>query len=51
MSSVTVKDIKYFLFAVYNVTISASKFRKPDYLDCLMADMEKYISNYNIFLP
>ena len=51
MSALTVKYIKYVLFAVYNVTMSASKFRKPDYVDCLMADMEKDISKYEIFLP
>ena len=44
MSTLTVKEIKYLLFAIYNVTISASKIRNPDYVACLMSDTEKDIS-------
>ena len=51
MSALTVKDIKYVLFAVYNVTMSASKLRKPYYVACLMSEMEKDISKYERFLP
>ena len=31
--------------------MSDSNLRKPDYVACLMADMEKDISKYKIFLP
>ena len=31
--------------------MSDYKFRNPDYVDCFMADMEKDISKYEIFLP
>ena len=51
MSAFTAKEIKYLLFAVYNVTMSASKLRKPDYVACLMVEMEKDISKYERFLP
>ena len=51
MPALTVKGIKYLLFAAYNVTISASKLRKPEYVACLMAEMEKDISKYETFLP
>ena len=51
MSALTVKEIKSLLFAVYNVTMSASKLRKPDYVARLMAEMEKDISKYERFLP
>ena len=50
MSALTVKEIVYLLFAVYNVTMSASKLRKPNYTACLMADMEKDIRKYERFL-
>ena len=50
VSSLTVKEIVYLLFAVYNVTMSASKLRKPNYTACLMADMEKDIRKYERFL-
>ena len=36
---------------VYNVTVSDYKHRKPDYVACLMAEMEKDISKYERFLP
>ena len=51
MSALNVKEIKYLLFAVYNVTMSASKLRKPYYVACLMSEMEKDISKYERFLP
>ena len=51
MSALNVKEIKYLFFAVYNVTMSYSKLRNPDYVDCLMAEMEKDIIKYEILLP
>ena len=44
VSALNVKEIKSLLFAVYNVTISASKIRNPDYVAYLMSDTEKDIS-------
>ena len=43
--------MKYLLFDVYNVTISSSNIRKPDCVACLMAEMEKDASKYEIILP
>ena len=51
MSALTVKEIKYILFAVYNFTISASKLRNPNYMACLMVQIEKYIREYERFIP
>ena len=51
VSALTVKEIKSLLFTFYKVTMSASNIRKPDYVACLMSDMEKYISKYKIFIP
>ena len=50
MSALSLKEIKYILFAVYNVTMSASKLRKPYYVACIMAEMEKDIKKCEIFL-
>ena len=50
MSALTAKEIKSLLFGVNNVTMSANDIRTPDYVDCLMAYMEKDITKYEIFL-
>ena len=49
--ALTLKEIRYILFSVYNVDMSASKLRKTDYMACLMAEMEKYINKYERFFP
>ena len=49
MTALTVKEIKSLLFAVYVVTLSASKLRKPDYVAYLMTEMEKDITKYERF--
>ena len=49
VSALTVEKIKYLLFAVYNVTMSASKLLKPDYVACLISDTEKNTSKYERF--
>ena len=50
MADLTMKEIKSLLFAVYVVTLSASKLRKPDYVAYLMTEMEKDITKYERFL-
>ena len=50
VSALTAKEIKSLLFGVNNVTMSANDIRTPDYVDCLMAYMEKDITKYEIFL-
>ena len=49
VAALTVKEIKSLLFAVYVVTLSVSKLRKPDYLAYLMTEMEKDITKYERF--
>ena len=49
VAALTVKEIKSLLFAVYVVTLSASKLRKPDYVTYLMTEMEKDITKYERF--
>ena len=51
MFTLIVKEIKPVLFAVYNVTVSASKLTNHDYMSCHIIDTEKYISKYKICLP
>ena len=51
MFTLIVKEIKPVLFAVYNVTVSAYKLRKPDYVAYHMEGMEKNIRKYEIYLP
>ena len=46
VSALNVKDIKSLLFSVYNIIMSAYKLINPDYVACLMADMEKDIRKY-----
>jgi hypothetical protein len=49
VAALTMKEIKSLLFAVYVVTLSASKLRKPDYVAYLMTEMEKDVTKYKRF--
>ena len=51
VSALTVIEIKSLLGAVYNVTMYASKIRKPGYVACLMTDMEQDIRKYEGLIP
>ena len=50
VNSVTVKEIQSILFAVYNVTLTGSKLRKPDFVSRLKVEMEKNLGKYTRFL-
>jgi len=50
VASLSIPEIGSILYHVYNITLSGSKLRKPDYVRALEAEMERNIGKYEVFV-